>query len=125
MTGVLHHIYSREDQKKAMLEALRVVRKGGVLIVRESNLINPLFRLYWNYIFPLTSKIDRFGGENWVPARFMTKLFGKTVERICFFTFLPNFTPSFLLPFAARVERVLERSPMSKLSAHYLVVFRK
>lgn len=125
MTGVLHHIYSRKDQETAMSEALRVVRKGGCLIIRESNLINPLFRLYWNYVFPLTSRIDRFGGENWIPARYITNLFGEAVESICFFTFIPNFTPRFLVPLAVRVERTLERSPVRRLSAHYLVVLRK
>jgi ubiquinone/menaquinone biosynthesis C-methylase UbiE len=124
MTGVLHHIYSREDQEKAVREALRIVRNDGVLIIRESNLINPLFRLFWNYIFPLTSKIDRFGGENWIPARHIKRLFGKRVDRTCFFTFIPNFTPRFLLPLAARIERALELSSFRKLSAHYIVVLK-
>jgi ubiquinone/menaquinone biosynthesis C-methylase UbiE len=125
MTGVLHHIGSSKDQEKAILEALRVVREGGFLIVRESNLINPLFRLYWNYIFPLTNRIDRFGGENWIPARHIVRRFGNAVERIRFFTFIPNFTPRLLLPVSAFVEKILERSPLRKLSAHYLVVLRK
>ena len=125
MTGVLHHLYSRSEQKKAIEEALRVVRKNGVLIIRESNLINPLFRLFWNYVFPLTSKIDRFGGENWISARYLSDLFGDGVEKTFFFTFIPNFTPRRLIPLAGRVEKVLESGPLKKLSAHYIVILKK
>lgn len=125
MTGVLHHIYSRNDQGRAIGEALRVVGSGGIVIIRESNLINPVFRLFWNYVFPLTSKIDRFGGEHWISARYLRRLFGAQIDRTCFFTFIPNFTPRGLLPLAARVERALEESPLRRLSAHYLIVLRK
>lgn len=125
MTGVLHHIYSRDDQMKAVREALRVVTHDGVLIIRESNLINPLFRIFWNYIFPLTAKIDRFGGENWIPAKRLLKEFGLAVEETIFFTFIPNFLPSVILPLASRMEGALERSMLKELSAHYLMVIRK
>lgn len=125
MTGVLHHIYSRTEQMKAVKEALRVVKPEGVLIIRESNLLNPLFWMFWNYIFPLTAKIDRFGGENWIPAKTLQKEFGPAVKETVFFTFIPNFVPRVMLPFARRVEHALEQSLFKKLSAHYIIVIRK
>lgn len=125
ITGVLHHIYSRTDQEKAIREALRVLREGGVLIVRESNLINPLFRVFWNYVFPLTAKIDRFGGEHWIPARYAKRFFREEVERVRFFTFIPPFTPFPLMRLVAPLERIVERSPLGPLSAHYVAVLRK
>lgn len=125
MTGVLHHIYSQDDQMKAVREALRVVSSDGVLIIRESNLINPLFWIFWNYIFPLTAKIDRFGGENWIPAKRLQDEFGFAVQDAKFFTFIPSFLPSFLLPLASQVEKALERSSLRRLAAHYILVIRK
>ena len=80
MIGVLHHIYSKSDQTRAVREALRVVRDNGAVIIRESNLINPLFRIFWNYIFPLTAKIDRFGGENWISPKKLSGLFNEAIE---------------------------------------------
>lgn len=125
MIGVLHHIYSRTEQRNAVLEALRVVKKNGVVIIRESNLINPAFRFFWNYVFPLTSKIDRFGGENWISARYLSRAFHGTIDRTRYFTFIPNFTPQFLMPMCGKIESMLEHSPISKLAAHYLLVLKK
>ena len=125
MIGMLHHIHSPQDQIRAVREALRVVKDNGVLIIRESNPANPLFRIFWNYIFPLTSKIDRFGGERWIPASHFMKTFKDNFDSVFYFTFIPNFTPRALTPIASKVERVLEKSPLKRLSAHYVVVLRK
>lgn len=125
MIGVLHHIHSRNDQIAAIQEAFRVVKNNGVIIIRECNLINPVFRVFWNYIFPLIAKIDRFGGEKWISAKKISDVFSGTVEKIGYFTFIPNFTPSFLLPIAMKVEGFLEKSFFKRLSAHYVVIMRK
>ncbi|MFV2057439.1 MAG: class I SAM-dependent methyltransferase [Thiohalomonadales bacterium] len=125
LIGVLHHIYSRDDQLKAIREALRVVKPGGTVLIRESNLINPLFRLFWNYIFPLTAKIDRFGGENWIPAKYLASVFGDQVDSVRFFTFIPSFTPKWMFPVATRIEQRLENGRFSKLAAHYVLALKK
>jgi len=125
LIGVLHHIYSRDDQLEAVREALRVVKPGGTVLIRESNLINPLFRLFWNYIFPLTAKIDKFGGENWIPAMYLTSIFGDQVDSVRFFTFIPSFTPQWMFPAAIRIERRLEGGHFSKLAAHYVLALKK
>ncbi len=125
MIGMLHHIHSAQDQTRAVMEALRVVKDDGVLIIRESNPANPLFRIFWNYIFPLTSKIDRFGGERWIPAGYFKRTFMDRIDNVFYFTFIPNFTPGALIPIASKAERALEKSFLKKLSAHYVVVLRK
>lgn len=122
--GVLHHIYSREDQLRAVKEALRVVKPGGIVLIRESNLINPFFMLFWNYIFPLTAKIDRFGGEHWISAEFLREQFGGQVDSENYFTFIPSFTPKRLFPLALRIERVLEAGRLRKLAAHYVLALK-
>lgn len=123
MTGVLHHI-PKKSQFLAVREALRVVKDGGAVIIRESNLRNPLFRIFWNYIFPLTSKIDKFGGENWIAEKHFS-IQGFPVEAVSYFTFVPNFTPKALLPLATAFEKKLEGSRLRTLAAHYVVVLRK
>jgi hypothetical protein len=95
------------------------------VVIRECNLINPLFRIFWNYVFPLTAKIDRFGGENWISARKLEESFGETVDKVAYFTFLPNFTPRFIFPAATRIERALEHGALRKLAAHYVAILRK
>ena len=125
MIGMLHHIHSAEDQIRAVREALRVVKDDGVLIIRESNPANPLFRIFWNYIFPLTSKIDKFGGERWIPVNHFMKTFKENFDGVFYFTFIPNFTPRALIPIASKVESTLEKSPLKRLSAHYVVVLKK
>jgi ubiquinone/menaquinone biosynthesis C-methylase UbiE len=118
LIGVLHHIHSREDQLRVVRECLRVLKPGGYLLIRECNIRNPLFRLYWNYVFPLTAKIDRFGGENWIPVDMFLK-WGLHSSETKFFTFLPSFTPSWMMPIASRVENKLELSFVASLAAHY------
>lgn len=125
LIGVLHHIYSRDDQLKGVREALRVVKPGGTVLIRESNLINPLFRLFWNYIFPLTAKIDKFGGENWISAKHLTSVFAGQIDSVRFFTFIPSFVPQWMLPVATRIERKLEGGYFSKLAAHYVLALKK
>ena len=125
MIGVLHHINSREKQIKAVQEALRLLKNEGILIIRESNLLNPLFRIFWNYIFPLTAKIDRFGGENWISARYLSEIFHDLLVETIYFTFIPNFTPKSLLPLAGKAEKFLEQSIVKKQSAHYITIIKR
>lgn len=125
MIGILHHVHSESEQITAIHEAIRVVKNNGAVIIRESNLINPLFRIFWNYVFPLTAKIDRFGGENWVSIKYLSDLFDETIDKTIYFTFIPSFMPKLLIPLAGRIEKFLENSPIKKMSAHYMVVLRK
>ena len=124
MIGVLHHMGSPCEQRRAIAEALRVVKENGYVIIRESNLKNPLFKIFWNYIFPLTAKIDKFGGEEWVSIKFF-KREGFYVDQIMYFTFLPNFTPRCLLPVGGKIELFLERSPLKSFSAHHIAILKK
>jgi ubiquinone/menaquinone biosynthesis C-methylase UbiE len=125
MIGVLHHISTQEDQIRAINEALRVVKPGAAVIIRECNLNNPLFRIFWNYIFPLTAKIDRFGGENWLKVKLFKNHYPLEFENVEYFTFIPNFIPPSWLNTAKKVEKILESSILKKYSAHYAVVLRK
>lgn len=58
----LHHLKDDRELKLALSSIHRVLKIGGILIIHELNTFF-LFRLFLNYIFPLTNKIDKFGGR--------------------------------------------------------------
>ncbi|HEX9562764.1 MAG TPA: lysylphosphatidylglycerol synthase domain-containing protein [Gemmatimonadaceae bacterium] len=122
--GVLHHLPGRNEQQQAYAEISRVLRPGGLLLVHESNPRNPFFRLYMGYVFPLLKRIDE-GTEWWIPAEQPLAPASLARERVHYFTFLPDFTPRFLLGPAMALEGWLERGPTRRYSAHYLAVLRR
>lgn len=122
--GVLHHLPGREAQANALREIARVLKPGGVLLVHESNPRNPLFRFYMGYLFPIMKSIDE-GTEWWIDPRRWREAERFQLETVRYFTFLPDFTPRFLMRPAVAVERWLERGPTSGYSAHYLAVLRR
>ncbi len=122
--GVLHHLPGREAQAQALQEIARVLKPGGVLLVHESNPRNPLFRFYMGYLFPIMKSIDE-GTEWWIDPRSWEDAKGFRLQNVRYFTFLPDFTPRFLMRPAMVVERWLERGPTRAYSAHYLAVLRR
>ncbi len=122
--GVLHHLPGREGQRVALAEIARVLKPGGFLLVHESNPRNPMFRFYMGYLFPLLKSIDE-GTEWWIDPRFWAAVPGLALRDVRYFTFLPDFTPRFLMGPAVAFERLLERGPTRPWSAHYMAVLQK
>jgi glycosyltransferase 2 family protein len=122
--GVLHHLVGPGWQEAACREVSRVLRPGGVFVIHETNPRNPLFRLYMGYLFPVLRSIDE-GIERWIDAERWSEVDALQLERIEYFTFLPDFLPRALLKAVLPLERWLERSPMRRYSVHYMAVLRK
>ena len=122
--NVLHHLASVEEQRRAFTELPARPRPGGLLFVHEINTRNVLFRFYMGYVFPSLNCIDE-GVERWLlPQRWRCTL--THPWWICgHFTFLPDFLPQALVRLLAPLERLLESSPLSPYSAHYMAVFRR
>ncbi len=119
--GVLHHVPGWDVQSAVCDEVRRVLRTGGRFLVHETNPRNPLFRFYMGYVFPLLKRIDE-GIEWWIPTERLTGLPGFRLVETRYFTFIPDFLPSFLLrPFHA-LERRLEASRLRRWSVHYMAV---
>jgi SAM-dependent methyltransferase len=119
--GVLHHLPGRAFQEGAVREIARVLKPGGVLLVHESNPRNPLFRFYMGYLFPILKTIDE-GTELWIDPRWWESRDELHIQGVRYFTFLPDFTPAFLMRPALWVERLLERGPTRRYSAHYMAI---
>jgi SAM-dependent methyltransferase len=122
--NVLHHLPSVEDQRRAFAEIARALEPGGVLFLHEINTRNQLFRFYMGYVFPSLNCIDE-GVERWLLPHRLDTYTDLKVERVEYFTFLPEFLPASVVRLLRPIERLLERSPLRPYSAHYMAVLRK
>ncbi len=123
--NVLHHIMDHEAQLQVLSEIVRVLKPGGVFFLQEVNTLNPLFRFYLGYVFPLVCGIDE-GNERWIrPDRLPAVPGAHWVQDKLYFTFLPDFIPELLLRSLSGLERYLEKSRLRKGSAHYVARLEK
>jgi hypothetical protein len=76
------------------------------------------------YVFPVLRSIDE-GIEHWIDADRWTKVAGLRLEKVHYFTFLPDFLPRSLMRIALPLERWLERGPARTFSVHYMAVMKK
>lgn len=120
----LHHLRDNAELNRALSEIQRVLKKGGLLIIHELNTFF-LFRLYMNYIFPLTNRIDKFGGENWVVPKQLARQELFEVKEIYYYTFFPHIIPKPLFGLFSRINNYLERASFRKFGVHYMAVLKK
>ncbi len=120
----LHHLKNSQEFNKALLEIHRVLRNEGVLIIHELNAFF-LFRVYLNYIFPLTNKIDKFAGENWIAPALLFKQNLFEVKEIYYYTFFPHIIPKSLFTFFLKINSFMERISLRKIGVHYMAVLKK
>ncbi len=123
--NVLHHVVDPQRQLQVLAEIVRVLRPGGVFFLQEINTMNPLFRFYLGYVFPLIRGIDE-GNERWIRPDELPAVAGADwAEDKLYFTFLPDFIPGFLLKPLSGFEAYLETSRLRKGSAHYVAKLLK
>ena len=123
--NTFHHLPSVHDQKKAIDEIYRVLKPGGICLIHEMNIKNPIFRFYMSYIFPLTKSIDA-GTEIWIKGDEKILYHNFRHEDTIYQTFLPDFLPRFLFKPFTGLEKYLEGIPVVRFfSAHICVVLKK
>jgi hypothetical protein len=76
-----------------------------------------------DYVFPRLRNIDD-GTEIWLEEK-LVRQSHFAIESIDCFTFVPDFTPKFLMGAAVRLDRILSGSRLAKYGAHIMYVLRK
>lgn len=122
--NVLHHTGTRAQQERALGEITRTVRPGGLVFVHEMNTVNPLFRLYMSYLFPLWKRID-IGTEWWLDPRRPLEPAGTRLLHVSHYTFLPDFTPRGLYWWLGQLESWLERTRWAPFGAHFTLIYQR
>lgn len=121
--NVIHHL-PPASQLAAIAEMGAVLAPGGLLFVHEMNVVNPLFRFYLGYVYPVLKGIEE-GNETYLDVRHLGDLPGLALRRVQFFTFVPDFVPPALLGMLTSLERWLERGPMASWAAHFVAVYER
>lgn len=121
--GVLHHLEAGATRRKVCAEIRRVLRPRGLFLLHETNPGNPLFRFYMGYVFPILRRIDE-GTEEWIDPASL-EVDGMRLLDLRYSTFLPDFTPRWLVKPLSTIERRLHASRWNHYGAHYLAVFEK
>jgi 2-polyprenyl-6-hydroxyphenyl methylase/3-demethylubiquinone-9 3-methyltransferase len=118
--NVIHHLKSDMALQQVLQEIVRVLKPGGLFFLHEINTTNVIFKFYMSYIFPLIHIIDE-GTEQWVKPNSLPEVpETRWLEKIDYFTFLPDFMPSSLMQSFEKVERWLEQTRFRTWSAHYM-----
>jgi SAM-dependent methyltransferase len=114
----IHHLPSIESQRDAFREFSRILNHNGILIIHEISVRNPLMRIYMKLIFPRTRSIDN-GTEIFMREPPIENS-NFTIVDTTYFTFVPDFTPRWLMPMAIKLDKILSRSRLRFLGAHVL-----
>lgn len=119
----IHHLPTRNHQEQTMVEFHRILRPGGIVIIHEINVTNPVMAAYVRYVFPRTRNIDD-GSELFLkrPPGSSANLRLVGEDR---FTFVPDFTPRWLMGIAERIDIRLSSSRLRVLGAHVMWVLKK
>ncbi len=122
--NLLHHLGDPAAQELALAELARVVRPGGLVFVHEINTINPLFRLYMSYLFPLWREID-LGTEAWLDPRRLPAPAPLSLAATDCYTFLPDFTPRPVFRRLRALEARLEGTRWKSYGAHFTAIYQR
>ena len=121
--AALHHVAEPAAVRGTLIEMARVVRPGGRIVVWDHNPRNP----YWKLLMARVPQDD--GTERLIPEAEVLgglRAGGATVLSSDQLGFVPDFVPPRLLPAVAKVEGLVERTPLlRRLCAHNVVVATK
>lgn len=121
----IHHLTSEDKQNQAISEAHRLLKNHGYLYIIDMNVKPILFRIYMDYIIPLTNKIDRDQNEKWLPVNYYTNLTGWKLTDVKYFTILPNIVPCLGFKTLVKIEDIFEAHTRNRIGAHYCISLQK
>lgn len=121
--ATMHHIADAASVRRTLAEMVRVTKRAGLLLIWDHNPRNPYWRL-------LMARVPQdTGEERLIPEEEIVvglRNAGATAVRSRQLGFVPDFVPPWLLGWAARGERIVERTPgLRRLCAHNVVLATK
>lgn len=121
--AVMHHVADPTSVHESLGEMVRVTKPGGLVLVWDHNPRNP----YWKNLMARVPQDD--GSERLIPeGEIVAGLVngGANVISADQLGFVPDFVPARAVGFAARTERLVERTPgLRRLCAHNVIVARR
>lgn len=123
--ATLHHLAEPDIVKRAIHEMLRVIRRGGHLLIWDHNRLNP----YWKLLMPRVPQ--DFGDERLIPYHEILGTLRAASGRVAFIKhytlgFIPDFMPKKFMSIAGKLEAIAEKIPFIRhVSAHNVFLVRK
>ncbi|MCS6800405.1 MAG: methyltransferase domain-containing protein [Chloroflexota bacterium] len=119
--ALLHHVVEPARVATTIREMVRVTKPGGLTVLWDHNPLNP----YWPILMKRVPQDD--GSERLIPLRELLAPLPRSAQvEVHRLGFMPDFLPAPLVPLGARVEALLERTPLLRaLAAHNVVAVRK
>lgn len=121
--AVMHHIAEPEEVRDTLAEMCRVTKPGGHVLVWDHNPRNP----YWPILMKRVPQDT--GAERLIPEREILDGLaagGATPIEVKRSGMMPDFTLKFMTGTVARLERVVERTPvLNRFCAHNVILGRK
>ncbi len=121
--AVMHHIAEAAGVQRTLQEMVRVVKRGGRVLVWDHNPRNP----YWRWLMARVPQDT--GEERLIPEEEMLaglRAGGAQPLRSQQLGLVPDFIPPRLLGLAARFERLVERTPgVRRVCAHNVILATK
>jgi ubiquinone/menaquinone biosynthesis C-methylase UbiE len=114
----LHHLPTQEEQLKVFAEIHRVLKKGGLFLIVEMNVLNPIIHFYLSYIFPKLRNIDE-GDEQWIGGELIHRS-KFTLTDTEYFTFTPDFLPKILLKIFQKIDSYFDNTGLASFGAHVM-----
>ncbi len=121
--AVMHHVAEPKDVHDTLVEMCRVTKPGGHVLVWDHNPRNP----YWPILMKRVPQDT--GAERLIPEQEI--LDGLAAGRATPVEakplgLMPDFTPKFMTGTVARLERLVERTPLlNRFCAHNVILARK
>ena len=121
--AVMHHVADPKDVRDTLTEMVRVTKPGGKILVWDHNPRNP----YWPILMKRVPQDT--GAERLIPEQEILdglKAGGATPVLVQVKGLMPDFTPKPLTGLVAKLEGVIEKTPvLNRFCAHNVILAKK
>ncbi len=121
--GLLHHLVTESNCINYLRESGRVIKDNGYVFISDINANNPL----WTYILKKARYTD-VGDETIWGISEVKKFFREAdleIADMFYFGAVGNFIPQLFVPLFDLFGKIIQKSPLHSLGAHYYMIGKK